>query len=82
MDAFVCNRHTVLSLAAAYLAAFRSYLRSEYSEENIEFWLTCEKFRATASRENLSWKARGIYEEFVRPAASKEVRSLASLHPC
>ncbi|XP_019727298.1 regulator of G-protein signaling 21-like isoform X2 [Hippocampus comes] len=57
----------------AYLAAFRSHLRSEFSEENIEFWLTCEKFRATASRENLSWKARGIYEEFVRPAASKEI---------
>ncbi|XP_061681742.1 regulator of G-protein signaling 21-like [Syngnathoides biaculeatus] len=56
-----------------YLAAFHSYLQSEFSDENIEFWLICENFRATASQENLQPKARRIYKEFIRPSARKEI---------
>ncbi|XP_037105488.1 regulator of G-protein signaling 21-like [Syngnathus acus] len=56
-----------------YLAAFHSYLQSEFSDENIEFWLTCENFRANASQDNLLWKARGIYQEFIQPTACKEI---------
>ncbi|XP_077391380.1 regulator of G-protein signaling 21-like [Festucalex cinctus] len=56
-----------------YLAAFHSYLQSEFSDENIEFWLACENFRASDSQDNLGWKARGIYQEFIQPAAWKEI---------
>ncbi|XP_054459185.1 regulator of G-protein signaling 21 [Anoplopoma fimbria] len=56
-----------------YLAAFRSFLQSEFSEENIEFWLACEDFKSTASPEDLHWKAKGIYQEFIQPLASREI---------
>ncbi|KAF7202824.1 regulator of G-protein signaling 21 [Nothobranchius furzeri] len=56
-----------------YLAAFRSYLQSEFSEENIEFWLACEDFKTTALPEDLHWKAEKIYEEFIKPTANREI---------
>ncbi|XP_047442158.1 regulator of G-protein signaling 1 isoform X2 [Mugil cephalus] len=56
-----------------YFAAFRSFLKSEFSEENIEFWLACEEFRATASPDDLRWKAENIYQEFIQPTACREI---------
>ncbi|XP_037530405.1 regulator of G-protein signaling 21 [Nematolebias whitei] len=56
-----------------YLAAFRSFLQSEFSEENIEFWLACEDFKSTASSEDLGWKAEKIYGEFISPSACREI---------
>uniref|UniRef100_UPI0037E7D1B3 regulator of G-protein signaling 21 n=1 Tax=Semicossyphus pulcher TaxID=241346 RepID=UPI0037E7D1B3 len=55
------------------LAAFRSFLQSEFSEENIEFWLTCEDFRSTTSPDDLHWKAEKIYQEFIEPTACREI---------
>ncbi|XP_053178427.1 regulator of G-protein signaling 21 [Scomber japonicus] len=56
-----------------YLEAFHSFLQSEFSEENIEFWLACEDYRATASLDDLCWKAKEIYEQFIQPAACREI---------
>ncbi|XP_041647579.1 regulator of G-protein signaling 21 [Cheilinus undulatus] len=56
-----------------YLAAFRAFLQSEFSEENIEFWLACEDFRSTASLDDLHWKAEKIYKEFIEPTACREI---------
>ncbi|XP_032883900.1 regulator of G-protein signaling 8-like [Amblyraja radiata] len=55
------------------LAAFRAFLRSEYSEENIEFWLACEDYKKTKSPTKLSSKAKKIYSEFVDVQAPREV---------
>uniref|UniRef100_A0A673Y3W7 Regulator of G protein signaling 1 n=1 Tax=Salmo trutta TaxID=8032 RepID=A0A673Y3W7_SALTR len=38
------------------LAAFRAFLQSEFSEENIEFWLACRDYSRTTSPADLSWK--------------------------
>ncbi|XP_034035326.1 regulator of G-protein signaling 21-like isoform X2 [Thalassophryne amazonica] len=56
-----------------FLAAFRAFLQSEFSDENIDFWLACENFRATTSQEKLCCKAKQIYQEFIHPAASREI---------
>ncbi|KAE8294639.1 Regulator of G-protein signaling 3 [Larimichthys crocea] len=56
-----------------YLAAFHAFLRSEFSEENIEFWLACEDFKSTASPDDLCWKAEEIYREFIQPTACREI---------
>ncbi|XP_034736601.1 regulator of G-protein signaling 21 isoform X1 [Etheostoma cragini] len=56
-----------------YLAAFRSFLQSEFSEENIDFWLACEDFRWTTSQDDLRWKAEGLYQEFIQPSACREI---------
>ncbi|XP_056133279.1 regulator of G-protein signaling 5 isoform X1 [Lampris incognitus] len=55
------------------LAAFRSFLRSEFSEENVEFWLACEDFKRIASPGDLCLKAEEIYQEFLHPTALREI---------
>ncbi|XP_039339912.1 regulator of G-protein signaling 1 [Gopherus flavomarginatus] len=52
--------------------AFREFLKSEFSEENIEFWLACEDYKKTKS-DHLQDKAEKIYEEFVQIDAAKQI---------
>uniref|UniRef100_H3D467 Regulator of G protein signaling 2 n=1 Tax=Tetraodon nigroviridis TaxID=99883 RepID=H3D467_TETNG len=53
--------------------AFCIFLKSEFSEENIEFWTACEDFRLHTSQEELLSRANSIYEEFVKSEAPKEI---------
>lgn len=55
------------------LATFRSFLKSEFSEENLEFWVACEDYKRTQSAPKRAQKARRIYEEFIRADAPREV---------
>ncbi|XP_012689619.1 regulator of G-protein signaling 5a [Clupea harengus] len=55
------------------VAMFRSFLRSEFSEENIEFWVACEDFKKTNSPMKMANKARKIYEDFIQTGGPKEV---------
>uniref|UniRef100_A0A8D0GTH7 Regulator of G protein signaling 21 n=1 Tax=Sphenodon punctatus TaxID=8508 RepID=A0A8D0GTH7_SPHPU len=55
------------------LAAFRAFLKSEFSEENIEFWLACEDFRKTKSAAKIVSKAKKIYSDFIQADAPKEI---------
>ncbi|XP_030062313.1 regulator of G-protein signaling 2 [Microcaecilia unicolor] len=55
------------------VAAFRAFLKSEFSEENIEFWLACEDFKKTKSPHKLIPKAKKIYDEFIEKEAPKEI---------
>uniref|UniRef100_A0A9J7WV00 Regulator of G protein signaling 5a n=1 Tax=Cyprinus carpio carpio TaxID=630221 RepID=A0A9J7WV00_CYPCA len=48
------------------LATFKSFLRSEFSEENIEFWEACEDFKKTKSPLKMAIKAKKIYEDFIQ----------------
>ncbi|KAE8300865.1 Regulator of G-protein signaling 5 [Larimichthys crocea] len=51
------------------LQVFREFLRSEFSEENIMFWLACEDYRVSPSKT----KATNIYNQFINPDAPQEV---------
>lgn len=68
--------HTVKNylfvMALGGQGVFREFLKSEFSEENIEFWLACEDYKKTKS-DNLQGKAERIYEEFVQSDAVKQV---------
>ncbi|XP_051552920.1 regulator of G-protein signaling 16-like [Myxocyprinus asiaticus] len=55
------------------LCAFRAFLSSEYSEENIAFYLACEDFKNTKNSSKLCPKAKKIYEEFICCDAPREV---------
>lgn len=52
---------------------FRSFLRCEYSEENILFWLACEDLKKERNPETVEEKARIIYEEYVSILSPREV---------
>ncbi|XP_038614052.1 regulator of G-protein signaling 2 [Tachyglossus aculeatus] len=61
-------------LASKYgLAAFRAFLKSEFCEENIEFWLACEDFKNTKSPQKMTSKAKKIYTDFIEKEAPKEI---------
>lgn len=63
-------------MAAAFsdgLATFRTFLKSEYSDENIEFWLTCEDYKKIKSSFRMSSRAKKIYEQFIKAESPKEV---------
>ncbi|XP_044295136.1 regulator of G-protein signaling 21 [Varanus komodoensis] len=55
------------------LDAFRAFLKSEFSEENIEFWLACEDFKKTKSAAKIVSKAQRIYSDFIQADAPKEI---------
>ncbi|GCC19674.1 hypothetical protein chiPu_0021119, partial [Chiloscyllium punctatum] len=57
------------------LIAFKGFLRTEFSDENIEFWLACEDYRNTKSNSKLTSKAKKIFEEFIDTHAPREVRA-------
>ncbi|KAM4628903.1 regulator of G-protein signaling 2 [Polymixia lowei] len=54
-------------------AAFCIFLKSEFCEENIEFWTACEDFRTIISQTERTLKANSIYEEFIQNEAPKEI---------
>uniref|UniRef100_A0A8B9L2X1 Regulator of G-protein signaling 8 n=1 Tax=Astyanax mexicanus TaxID=7994 RepID=A0A8B9L2X1_ASTMX len=55
------------------LAAFRTFLKTEFSDENIEFWLACEDYKKIKSPAKLVSKANKIYNEFIDVKAPREV---------
>ncbi|XP_072420232.1 regulator of G-protein signaling 5-like [Chiloscyllium punctatum] len=64
-EKLLANKHGV--------AAFRAFLCSEFSEENIDFWLACEDYKNTKTSSKLMLKAQKIYDDFVKVQAPKEV---------
>eukprot|EP00075_Anas_platyrhynchos_P000417 XP_005010411.2 regulator of G-protein signaling 18 [Anas platyrhynchos] len=57
----------------AGLDAFTKFLKTEFSEENIEFWIACEDYKKSKTTHELFPKAKTIYETFIRKDAPKEV---------
>ncbi|XP_008836721.1 regulator of G-protein signaling 16 isoform X2 [Nannospalax galili] len=55
------------------VAAFHAFLKTEFSEENLEFWLACEEFKKIRSATKLASKAHRIFDEFICSEAPKEV---------
>ncbi|XP_011502651.1 PREDICTED: regulator of G-protein signaling 17 isoform X3 [Ceratosolen solmsi marchali] len=52
---------------------FREFLVSEYSDENIAFWLACEQLKRESNPEKIEEKARFIYEDYISIISPKEV---------
>ncbi|XP_062897900.1 regulator of G-protein signaling 20 isoform X3 [Mobula hypostoma] len=53
--------------------AFREFLRTEYSEENMLFWLACEDLKKEVNKNIVEEKARLIYEDYISILSLKEV---------
>lgn len=53
---------------------FREFLRTEYSEENMLFWLACEDLKKEHNKNIVEEKARSIYEDYISILSPKEVR--------
>ncbi|XP_028855612.1 regulator of G-protein signaling 4 [Denticeps clupeoides] len=53
-------------------AAFTTFLRSEFSQENVDFWMACEDFKKT-SKEKMATKARQIFDQYIEVESPSEV---------
>lgn len=51
---------------------FEDFLKSEFSDENIQFWKACERFKALPEH-SLEKEARAIFEEYIAPHSPKMV---------
>uniref|UniRef100_A0A3B4XW01 Regulator of G-protein signaling 1 n=1 Tax=Seriola lalandi dorsalis TaxID=1841481 RepID=A0A3B4XW01_SERLL len=51
---------------------FEDFLRTEYSEENLLFWLACEDYKMTSETERAA-AAQRIYTEFVQVDALRQI---------
>ncbi|XP_072115424.1 regulator of G-protein signaling 3-like [Mobula birostris] len=65
LDTLLSNRYG--------LVAFKGFLHTEFSEENLDFWQACEDYRNTKSSGKLASKARKIFTEFITTHAPREV---------
>lgn len=63
-------------------ASFKSFLKSEFSEENLEFWVACENYKKIKSPIKMAEKAKQIYEEFIQTEAPKEVGTGGHVAEC
>ena len=52
---------------------FRGFLRREFSEENLEFWIAVQEFKLVKPSK-LPALAQQIYTDYVEAQAPKEVR--------
>ncbi|XP_029929950.1 regulator of G-protein signaling 20 isoform X2 [Myripristis murdjan] len=53
--------------------SFRQFLRTEFSEENMLFWLACEELSKETNKSVIEEKARVIYEDYISILSPKEV---------
>ena len=54
---------------------FRDFLKCEYSEENILFWLACEELKNEPNSDLVEEKARTLYEDYISILSPKEVKN-------
>uniref|UniRef100_A0A146ZXS2 Regulator of G-protein signaling 4 n=1 Tax=Fundulus heteroclitus TaxID=8078 RepID=A0A146ZXS2_FUNHE len=51
---------------------FTTFLKSEFSQENVDFWIACEDYKKSPPSK-LSTKAKQIYQQYVEADAPNEV---------
>uniref|UniRef100_A0A3Q0RJD7 RGS domain-containing protein n=1 Tax=Amphilophus citrinellus TaxID=61819 RepID=A0A3Q0RJD7_AMPCI len=55
------------------LTVFRHFLRSEFSEENLDFWLAVERFKRTRPSSKMAARAAKIYDQFISTTSMNNV---------
>ncbi|CAL4085117.1 unnamed protein product, partial [Meganyctiphanes norvegica] len=68
-----CDFVKLVKTCAFGRAAFRDFLKCEYSEENILFWQACEELKTENNPAIIEEKARLIYEDYISILSPKEV---------
>lgn len=55
------------------VAVFGAFLRSEFSEENLQFYLACEQYKHSSNNFSLQRRARDISTTYIQPGSPREV---------
>jgi len=76
----IYKRRFVDDFCAAGRQMFKTFLRSEYSEENMLFWIACEELKHESVPDVVEEKARSIYDDYISILSPKEVRTCFNYH--
>ncbi|TNN32733.1 Regulator of G-protein signaling 1 [Liparis tanakae] len=68
-----------LLLSQTGVSVFGAFLRSEFSEENLQFYLACERYRHSSHSFSLQRRARDICATYIQPGAARERRIFSLL---
>ncbi|KAF7221626.1 regulator of G-protein signaling 1 [Nothobranchius furzeri] len=55
------------------VTVFGAFLRSEFSEENLQFYLACEEYKHSSNNFSLHRRAKDISTMYIQPGAPREV---------
>ncbi|KAK2829989.1 hypothetical protein Q5P01_017920 [Channa striata] len=55
------------------VSVFGAFLRSEFSEENLQFYLACEQYKHSSNNFSLQRRAKNICATYIQPGAPREV---------
>ena len=55
------------------LLLFRAFLMSEFSHENLDFWLAVQEFKKSKLQDEMCIKAKRIYNNFIASTAANQV---------
>ncbi|KAL3983404.1 hypothetical protein ACER0C_015029 [Sarotherodon galilaeus] len=55
------------------VSVFGAFLRSEFSEENLQFYLACERYKHSSTNFSLQRRAKDICTTYIQPGAPREV---------
>ncbi|XP_074543464.1 uncharacterized protein LOC141803379 [Halichoeres trimaculatus] len=55
------------------VSVFSAFLRSEFSEENLQFYLACEQYKHSSNNFSLQRRARDISTTYIQPGSPREV---------
>ncbi|KAL0966792.1 hypothetical protein UPYG_G00300200 [Umbra pygmaea] len=55
------------------ISTFQAFLKSEFSDENIEFWQVCEDFKKMRLKFVLNSRAKKIFNTYIEAHAPKEI---------
>ncbi|XP_061902191.1 regulator of G-protein signaling 13-like [Entelurus aequoreus] len=61
-------------MASKYgMKIFQAFLKSEFSDENMEFWLVCEEFKKIRSSFRTTCRAKKIFKRYIQAEAPREI---------
>ncbi|PWA17447.1 hypothetical protein CCH79_00011348 [Gambusia affinis] len=52
---------------------FQAFLKSEFSDENLEFWVVCEDYKKIKSSFRMSSRAKKIFKLYIQAEAPREI---------
>ncbi|XP_070701497.1 regulator of G-protein signaling 13-like [Pempheris klunzingeri] len=52
---------------------FQAFLKSEFSDENIDFWMVCEDYKKIKSSFRMSSRAKKIFKRYIEVKAAREI---------
>lgn len=52
---------------------FQAFLKSEFSDENIEFWVVCEEFKKIRNSFRMSSRAKKIFKRYIQAESPREI---------